>query len=311
MQSPAVVPGAEPTYKFATSCSSAASFAYPAHPTGSFLAALQRGTIRISYNANTYDLMPGGKVLADSTQFSAGTPVVLGAAADFLNGVVTRIGAAYNVKYLALTWITCATSDVCFDQLANGVIDILWGNWVMPSSYNSQVPRFYAFNPSPCLTWVTDLAIWVTTTSSYNTAEELLTAYKASPAAFNITAVSGGTRSTAQGFFGSASVINLNSNTPSLFANLNAAPVGITAVVCAETWRHDVCVVMWAWGRGGCMEERLFGGWPLPHHLFSPRVGVFKHCVVGASRRLWAAPLLGLAAPPPQNCSLDPTSSRW
>jgi hypothetical protein len=228
----ALLAGTEPTYKFSTSCPSAASFAYPARPTGSFLAALQRGTIRTSYNANTFDLMPAGGVLADSRATSAGNPVVLGAAADFVKAVVARIGAAYNVKYLSLSWTTCATSDLCFDQLANGVIDVLWGNYVLPSAYNGQVPRFYAFNPSPCLTFVTDLAIWVAPGSGFTTVEQLLAAYKANPAAFNITAVSGGTRSTAQGFFGTNSVINLNSNTVSMFANLNSAPAGITAVVC-------------------------------------------------------------------------------
>jgi ABC-type amino acid transport substrate-binding protein len=220
------LPGQDTTYKFSTSCSAKSSFAFPARPTGTFLQALQRGTVRISYNANTYDLTPDGFVLADSRATNAGNPVVAGVAAQFLNAVVSAIGAAYNVKYLALTWVTCASSDICFDQLANSQIDILWGNLVMPSAYNSAVPRFYAFTPSPCLTWVTDLTLWVTPTSQYNTVQDFLTAYQANPTAFTIAAVSGGTQSTAKGFFKTSNV-SVISDTPTLFTALNNGTVSV------------------------------------------------------------------------------------
>ena len=152
-------------------CPSASYYPFPANPTGTFKTALERGTILISYNGGvSNDLTPHGFVLADSTNVPAGGPVT-GKMADFLNYVVKEIGKAYGVQYLTLKWVTCPTtvnglsvsssSDLCFDQLETGAIDVLWGNWVVPSSYDSQYPRFYSFASSPCNSFVNSLVAWV------------------------------------------------------------------------------------------------------------------------------------------------------
>jgi hypothetical protein len=90
-----------------------------------------------------------------------------------LNNITALIGTAYNRRFLTMEWTTCATSNVCFDSLQSGAVDMLVGKWRTASDYNG-VSRFYSFTPSDCNTWTDSaLPIWVSATSTLNSIADL------------------------------------------------------------------------------------------------------------------------------------------
>ena len=108
--------GLDPSFKLNSNCPSGAFYPFPASPTGTFEAALSRGTINIGYNAGvSNDLTPSSLLLIDTS-----TNPPTGLMVQFLNNVTAQIALAYGRQFLTLSWTYCATSDICFDMLQSG-----------------------------------------------------------------------------------------------------------------------------------------------------------------------------------------------
>ena len=158
--------GGEPLFSLPDSCVGVSTAVatpvtpFPQYPRGVLAATLARGSLRACTVAATQQYSPTGATLLDTT---SGLPT--GVYVAYTNAIVSRLGLAYNRRYLTTTWVVLASADACFDALAAGYADVL------PAHYGAYpyngIARYYQAKASSCLTRSSTLTAWLVPTGPY------------------------------------------------------------------------------------------------------------------------------------------------